>query len=562
MRCFALLCFVKRSLLAFLTMTSELASHVPTHPVPLSPASSEASSAILLALTSSLNLGVTLEHLQKALAPHIALDGIFVNIRLTDPDRVVFLASSDRQGGRLRDDVVALPKAILAQLKTPSAEGVLVHTLDEDPFTAWVAPQCVPGIQSFVMLRCQLEGQHLGIVCFWSYRPNAFNVDDLAFLLHFRHALSLNVGFAVTSRLRNTMAQMQKEAQRLRETLAAQRWEPLDELLKNTPSMVKLAPELKRLAPYDATVLITGESGTGKEVLATVIQQMSRRAHKPFVKINCAAVTPTLIESELFGYEKGAFTGANARHAGLFEQADGGTLFLDEVGELSPDMQVKLLRVIQQQTLRRIGGTQEIAVDVRLIAATNQPLRKLVNEGRFRLDLFYRLAVVPIHLPPLSERPEDLAPLGEYFLKSIARKYGVHPAPILSERALEMARRHPWVGNVREWRNVLARAVLSGQNPIDVLDFSDETQLGVAPTASSVATVAVAANATPPALTQTPASQTPALTELSFEAMQRRYFSAILEDTHGRIAGPFGAAKRTGLNPNTLRSRLQKLGLL
>lgn len=506
--------------------------------------------AVIRALTSSLTLSVTLENLREALAQRLPVTGIFANILMRDPDRIQFLAKTDIHfGPAMMTESVNIPAAVLAMRQDQQSSVLRVDHLEDDPFTAYVAPQCIPGIRSFLMVRCRLEGRHFGIVCFWSSRDCAFSEADQLFLGRFVNALTLNLGLAVTGRLRHEVEEKQRETEHLRARLDDKVWGPLNELLRRTPSLHRIARDIRRVAPYDATVLITGESGTGKEVVATVIQQIGPRAHQPFVKVNCAAIAPGLIESELFGYEKGAFTGATTRHPGLFEQADGGTLFLDEIGELSPEMQVKLLRVLQQQTFRRVGGEQEIAVNVRIIAATNRSLRELVNAGRFRLDLLYRLAVVPIHLPALSERPEDLAPLGEYFLSVLSRRYGISPVPVLSEKALQAARSHAWLGNVREWRNVLARALLSGQNPIETLDFDLEGRRQV----DSVLNIT-------PALAQH-LPESPRYPE-PFEQMQREYFSRVLLVSDGKIAGPGGAAEITGLHPNTLRSRLEKLGLL
>ncbi len=516
---------------------------------------------ILAALTSSLALESTLERLLEALKAQMPVDGIFANIFLTDPNRVAFLAQADRDGAQRLSTEIGVPAEIVA-LKRGGASPILrMGDIENDPFTLFVAPQVVPAIRSFLMVRCQVEGRHMGIVCFWSRARNAFTLAHEALLAPYVNALSLNVGFAVVSRLRTQVEKKTREAQALKAQLDEQRYGPLNELLARTPSLRHLAETIRSLARYDATVLITGESGTGKEVIATVIQQTGARAQKPFVKVNCSAIAPTLIESELFGFEKGAFTGATARHAGLFEQADGGTLFLDEVSELSADMQVKLLRVLQQQTFRRVGGTQEIAVNVRIIAATNKPLRELVAAGKFRLDLLYRLAVIPLHVPPLSERLEDLLPLGEYFIEVLSRRYGISPAPTLSAEALAQARAHAWPGNVREWRNVLARAVLSSQNPIRTLDFDLDGRKGALREVSQVSTAPLAAERAAP----TSSASTVIATDgplLDFESLQRAYFTAVLARTHGKISGAGGAAEICGLHPNTLRSRLERLGLL
>lgn len=229
------------------------------------------------------------------------------------------------------------------------------------------------------------------------------------------------------------------------------------------PRMQRVLELAGKVAPTDSTVLITGESGTGKEVLARCIHQNSRRASRVFVAVNCSALAPTLVESELFGHEKGAFTGAAAQHLGRFERAHGGTLFLDEVGDLEGALQVKLLRVLQERTFERVGGTRQIAVDVRVIAATNRDLKRLAAEGRFRDDLYYRLSAFPIEIPPLRERPGDIPTLARALLDRAARKLG-KPAPALAPGAAEVLASYPWPGNVRELENVMERmAILCGE---------------------------------------------------------------------------------------------------
>jgi two-component system response regulator PilR (NtrC family) len=232
----------------------------------------------------------------------------------------------------------------------------------------------------------------------------------------------------------------------------------LDRVVGYSSAMASLFEMVRAVAPTSSTVLITGESGTGKEMVARAIHDLSGRAEGPFVSINCGALPDTLLESELFGYVKGAFTDARANRKGLFEAANGGTLFLDEVGETSPPMQVKLLRVLQERRVRRIGGTEEVDVDVRVIAATNIPLEELVQQKRFREDLFYRLQVIPMRTPPLRERREDIPLLAATFMERFARQMGKRLTQI-SDDALQLLLRYGWPGNVRQLENVIERAV-------------------------------------------------------------------------------------------------------
>jgi DNA-binding NtrC family response regulator len=245
-----------------------------------------------------------------------------------------------------------------------------------------------------------------------------------------------------------------------------------DNLIGSGPAMRRVFEMIQKVAETDLTVLIRGASGTGKELVAQALHQHSPRKDQPFVAVNCAAISRELVESELFGHEKGAFTGADARRAGRFEAADGGTVFLDEIGDMAPETQAKVLRVLQERSLERVGGTQPIEVDVRVVAATHRDLEAEVREGRFREDLYYRLKVVDLDLPPLRERTEDLPALAQRFLEQVAERLG-REQKRLSDQALARLIRHPWPGNVRELRNVIEQAaVLAPGEAIEEADLN------------------------------------------------------------------------------------------
>jgi PAS domain S-box-containing protein len=287
--------------------------------------------------------------------------------------------------------------------------------------------------------------------------------------------------------------------------------------------------KVQQVAPTNSTVLITGETGTGKELVARAIHSLSPRKDRPLIKVNCAALVPSLIESELFGHEKGAFTGAGARKLGRFELANSGTIFLDEIGELPPELQVKLLRVIQEGEFERLGGNKTLAVDVRIIAATNRNLKAEVEKGNFREDLWYRLNVFPITVPPLRQRKEDIPPLVEHFVRTYAKKCGKTITSV-SPRAMQSFQAHSWPGNIRELANVIERAVIHTQGSVlQVVDRFEET---------------------PVELPSSPKT---------LEDIEREYIIRTLENTGWRIEGPYGAAKILGLNPSTLRTRMIKL---
>ncbi len=256
-------------------------------------------------------------------------------------------------------------------------------------------------------------------------------------------------------------------------------------MIGTNSKMRRIYQLVEKVAPTDSTVLITGETGTGKELIAQAIHEASPRAKGPFIKINCAAIPETLMESELFGYEKGAFTGAATSKPGRFELADGGTLFLDEIGEMSTEMQVKLLRVLQDGTFERVGGLRTLKVNVRLVTATNRDLEKEVKEGGFREDLFYRLNVVPVALPPVRDRRDDIPQLIAYFINKFSERMK-KPVPKLSPDALELLAQYPWPGNIRQLENVIERLIvmndgheiIGDQLPEEILEFEEERALG------------------------------------------------------------------------------------
>ena len=329
-------------------------------------------------------------------------------------------------------------------------------------------------------------------------------------------------------------------------------------LLGRSPRMRELIEMVNTVAPTEATVLITGESGTGKERVARAIQEASARKGKAFVTVNCAALNESLLESELFGHEKGAFTGADKRREGRFSQADGGTLFLDEIGELPLLLQAKLLRALQQGEVQRVGSDTPIIVDVRVIAATNRNLREEVSEGRFREDLYYRLNVIPIRLPPLRERREDIVPLANYFLAHFCQKYSKDK--VFTPHTLEIFRAYLWPGNVRELRNVVERSVvMSMGRSIEISDLASFTGFSAE---------------TPPPTKNELSDSGPAYTPLSaasFETMlqdgvsleqyleqcERGYLSYTLQKYHSS----YQAAQMLGTSQTSIMRRKKKYGL-
>ena len=308
-----------------------------------------------------------------------------------------------------------------------------------------------------------------------------------------------------------------------------------EEIVGAADAIKRVLVLLSKVAPTDSTVLITGETGTGKELAARAIHKRSRRAQRAFVAVNCAAIPASLIASELFGHEKGAFTGATQRRLGRFEVADGGTIFLDEVGDIPAETQVALLRVLQERQLERVGGTQPLPIDVRGIAATNQDLLAAAEAGSFRSDLFYRLNVFPLRMPPLRERVEDIPLLVAYLTQRYARKMGKKISGI-DKRTLELFQTYHWPGNVRELQNVVERAVILCEGPTFA---ADENWLPHASPKSAPSGIALA----------------------SLKDQEKEMIVNALTQSQGRVSGPLGAAARLGIPRSTLESRIKSLNI-
>jgi PAS domain S-box-containing protein len=325
-----------------------------------------------------------------------------------------------------------------------------------------------------------------------------------------------------------------------------------EEVVGNSRALIKVLQQVETVAPTDSTVLILGETGCGKELFARAIHSHSKRKGRPLVKLNCGAIPTGLVESELFGHMKGAFTGALERRMGRFELADGGTLFLDEVSELPLDTQVKLLRVLQEHEFEPLGSSRTLRVNVRIIAASNRDLEKAVQEGHFRADLYYRLNVLPVSVPPLRQRRSDIPLLTSFFVERFARQLGKQGIAIAQE-TIDALTQYDWPGNIRELQNVIERAVVLSQGPIlrlgrDLLPFSNDDPEPANEVGDGTSS-------------DKPKSEGDLNAHLSLQQVEKRHILEVLAKTEWVIEGPRGAAKVLGLHPNTLRSRMKRLGI-
>jgi formate hydrogenlyase transcriptional activator len=404
------------------------------------------------------------------------------------------------------------------------------------------------GMESLCALPLLRENRSFGALFFMSTRREAYREIPAALLDRVVSAIAVAVdncfAYERLSELRDKLAvenaYLQEEIRQSHDS---------GSVVGRSPAIEKLMALVDTVAPASATVLIHGETGTGKELIARALHDRSPRREKPLVKVNCAAISAGLVESELFGHVRGAFTGATGSRVGRFEVANGGTIFLDEVGELPLDTQVKLLRVLQEREIEPVGSNQSRRIDVRVIAATNRDLEQEVEAGRFRKDLFFRLNVVPLVVPPLREREGDIDLLALYFADRLGRELGKRIEGI-SEASLARLRAYDWPGNVRELANVIERAVVLSRER--VLEIDPKTLSGTPRAAAAAAALA------PPGGPSSVPSPSEAET---LEAAQRRHILATLEETGWRVEGASGAAARLGLNASTLRSRMKKLGI-
>ncbi len=387
------------------------------------------------------------------------------------------------------------------------------------------------GVRSAVCMPLITHDRALGTLSLASLRDAAFQQGDVDLLVQVAGQVAIAVenalAFQEIAVLKNKLAQ---EKLYLEDEIRTEM--NFDEIVGEGSSLRAVLKQVETVAPTNSTVLVTGETGTGKELIARAIHQLSPRRERTFVKVNCAAIPTGLLESELFGHERGAFTGAIAQRIGRFELAHGGTIFLDEVGDIPLELQPKLLRVLQEQEFERLGGTQTIRVDVRLVGATNRDLGEMVAARTFRSDLYYRLRVFPLLMPPLRERQEDIPALVRYFVEKHARRMnrGVETIPA---ETLDLLVRYPWPGNIRELENLIERAVIVSPGPVLRVPLSELK----------------------------PPSE-PLADNLTLRAAERDHILKALEATNWVLAGPRGAAARLGMKRTTLQSKMRKLGVV
>ena len=389
------------------------------------------------------------------------------------------------------------------------------------------------GFRSYIDLPLIKEGKLIGTIKFLSKEKGNYTEEQVRLLHDISNIVAIAVANALAyEEIKSLKEQLAIENRVLQEEIVQR--SIYEEIVGSSNSLHDVLTAIEHVAPTGSTVLITGETGTGKELVAHAIHRRSPRAERALVKVNCAALPAELIASELFGHEKGAFTGAMQQRIGRFEAANGGTIFLDEIAELSPEIQVSLLRVLQEKEFERVGGNRTIKTDVRVIVATNKDLRREVEEGRFRADLYYRLNVFPIDVPALRDRVEDIPVLVDYFAARLAARTGKKIKQI-EKRSLEIMKQYSWPGNIRELQNVIERCVILASGEV----------LRVDP--------AILMYAPPPVLS------VPVIKEAGSD--RKSQIESVLRETRGKVYGPNGAAARLGVPGTTLESQIRSLGI-
>ena len=494
-----------------------------------------------LLICSSLDIEVALWRCREFIAGYIPADEIYLNIYEPDQGSIRYIARADRQTAVKLEKTIKLPEALIESIENSKRlqNGILIIDPEEDPMGRIISREFGFADISMMALRLIIGEQRLGVMDVFAKGKNRFTNQHAELLQLLKEPFAI----AMANALKH------QQVVRLKEQLASDNRSFNLELIAHAGDKVvgaggglkDVMESVAQIAPLKNTILIVGETGTGKEVIANAIHQSSARRNEPFIKVNCGAIPEHLIDSELFGHEKGAFTGAIAQKRGRFERADKGTIFLDEIGELPLWAQVRLLRVLQNQEIERVGGSPPIHLDIRVIAATHRDLRQMVQSGEFREDLWFRINAFPIHIPPLRHRKMDIQLLVDYFLNKKSRELGIHKLPALAPDAIDRLGERKWPGNVRELENAVERALIEQrQGPLSFqhsLEEPGNDQLVI------------------------PLEEERKKDSLTLDAVTRKHIVQILDAVDGRISGPNGAATLLGVHPNTLRNKMEKLAI-
>jgi transcriptional regulator with GAF, ATPase, and Fis domain len=500
---------------------------------------------VTLRLCSHLEIEEGLRDCIRYLSRHMPADRLYLQKNEPHLGALRIVARADAQSCERVDRLIPYDEDAVAVISAWAREYAVgrmpdvfvINRPQEEPFTRHVLDALGEPSSSAMSLPLVIEDQiggALALIAEGDDRYEEVHAELYKTLKEpFFVALSNTLQHAEVLKLRDRLADDNRYLNRELLRLAG------DEIIGADFGLREVMHQVRQVAPTDSPVVLTGETGVGKDVIANAIHLASPRRNGPFIPVNCGAIPDTLMDSELFGHEKGAFTGALARKRGRFERANGGTILLDEIAEMPLDAQVRLLRVLQHREVERVGGTERIPVDIRIIAATNKDLPELVRNGRFREDLWFRLNVFPIALPPLRDRPADIPALVHHFVERKAGELKISETPQLAPGAIDDLMAYGWPGNVRELENVVERAMILHRD--EPLSFED---LG-------------RSRPTPVSVPQAATTDTP----LELDAVTAAHITRVLEMAGGKIHGPDGAGELLGVNPNTLRYKMRKLGI-
>ena len=494
---------------------------------------------LILDLNNSVVSNLELREVLRSVSPGIRKTMRVDGVALILPDaanrqlQLYALDFPDGKGALHQDMSKSLDDSLAGQVFRTGKPWVgHIEELNGSGFGSWAISR--DGVETICMLPLIRCNSNLGVLCLMRLEKNAFTHPDIEFLSQIAGQVAIAIDNAFAYRKITELSdQLKQENLYLEDEIRSEL--NFEEIIGNTAVLRQVLHQVEAVAPTNSTVLVQGETGSGKELIARAVHNLSRRRKSAFVKLNCAAIPTGLLESELFGHEKGAFTGAIAQRIGRFELASQGTMFLDEISEIPLELQPKLLRVLQEREFERLGGSRTLRTDARLIAATNRDLSTMVEEQKFRSDLFYRLNVFPVHVPPLRERKEDIPFLVRHFAQHFARNMAKNIDTISAE-TMNALTHYSWPGNIRELQNVIERAVILSKGPVLKVSSSDLTSRGsaISSHANGVATL---------------------------EEIERRHILSILEQTNWVFAGPNGAAAKLGMKRPTLQFRMQKLGI-
>ena len=490
-----------------------------------------------LRICSSLDIETAMWRSLQFLQGFIPVDMMFLHLYERDLGAMRTIAMATASQGKKLDHLTALSKEVRTRIEERQPHLMILNQPESEPLGKTMFQALGKPDSSGLVLHLDVEDKRLGALSIVAEGKNRFTEE------HARFVSLLNEPFAIA--FSNTLKH--EEVLRLKDLLADDNRylhrELLrlsgDEIIGGEFGLKRVMEMVRQVAPLNSPVLLLGETGVGKDVIANAIHYSSPRKDGPFVKVNCGAIPETLLDSELFGHEKGAFTGAISQKRGRFERANQGTIFLDEIGELPSPAQVRMLRVLQYKEIERVGGTNPIPVDIRLIAATNRNLEEMVKTKQFREDLWYRLHVFPIHVPPLKERKEDIPALLRHFLERKSRELKLPTPPLLARGVIDRLMDYHWPGNVRELENMVERAlILNKGEPLTFDGLPGDKQAN----RSSI-------------------PGKPQDHSLNLDAIVSNHIRRVLELTNGKVHGKGGAAELLGINPSTLRNRMNQLGI-